>query len=113
MNGYIKINGVRYSPQSLNITYDSLASAEIHITYIRNKMVKLDITMPPADARTYTALINAVQGKANLSVAYWDPSTGAEITKQMYCSNSKAEWYSGVITSNGILTGLSFSLIEM
>lgn len=119
--GYFIINNIRYVPQTMAINYDSLASADsgrtddgvMHITFIRGKLVKLDITMPPADAHQYATLINTVQGAVNLPVTFYNPITGNVDTKNMYCSNSKADWYSGVITSNGILTGLSFSLIEM
>lgn len=119
---YFKINGVRYVPQTMSVIHDSLASADsgrtddgiMHITFIRENLTKLDITMPPADAGTYTTLISSIQGKANISVTFYDPLTSSvERTITCYCSSNKADWYSGVITSNGILTGLSFSLIEM
>ena len=119
--GYFKINGnTYYYPQSMQVVYDSLASEDsgrtddgvMHIQYVKNRLVKLEIKMPPCDSNTCSSLMNSIQGSTGISVSYWDPIEAREVTKTMYCSTASTDWYSGVVTTNGIIRGWQFSLID-
>lgn len=117
--GNFKIGTTEFSPKNLKVTYDSLATeksgrsddGEMHITWVRTCITKLEITMPPLTMSEVSSLLNKVQGKV-YSITYHDPRTNAEKTISVYTSNSDADCYSGVL-HNGLYQGVTFSAIEM
>lgn len=119
MTGYFIINGVKYYPQAMTQEYESLATADsgrtddgvMHIEYVKRRLHKLNIQMPPSEIATYTALMNAIQGNPSITVRFFDAMTNTEIQREMYCSNSSTDWYSGVI-KGGLVKGWKFNLID-
>lgn len=117
--GNFKIGSTEYSPKSLKVTYDSLATAKsgraddgtMNITWVRQNIRKLEITMPPMEMSDLAALLNAVSGK-KYNMTFHDPRTNAEVTVQMYTSNAQGECYSGVLYG-GLYEGVQFSAIEV
>lgn len=116
--GNFKIDSTEWSPKSLKVTYDSLATEKsgrsddgiMHITWVRTCITKLEITMPPMSISDAATLLNKVQGK-EYSITYHDVRTNTEKTINVYTSNSDGECYSGVL-HNGLYEGVSFSAIE-
>jgi len=117
--GNFKIGSTEYSPKSLKVTYDSLATSKsgraddgtMNITWVRQNIRKLEITMPPMEMSDLAALLNAVSGK-KYNMTFHDPRTNAEVTVQMYTSNAQGECYSGVLYG-GLYEGVQFSAIEV
>lgn len=117
--GNFKIGTHEWSPKSLKVTYDSLATEKsgrsddgvMHITWVRTHIIKLEITMPPMSFADAATLLGAVQGK-KYSITYRDPRTNSEKTTDVYTSNTDGECYSGVV-HNGLLEGITFSAIEI
>lgn len=117
--GNFKIDGTEFSPKSLKVTYDSLASEKsgrsddgvMHITWVRTHITKIEVVMPPISPAKTSSLLNKVQGK-EYSITYHDPRTNAEKTIDVYTSNSEGDCYSGVL-HNGLYQGVSFSAIEI
>lgn len=113
-----KIGNTEYSPKSIKTSYDSLQSSDtgrtddgvLHITWVRTKITKLEIEMPPMTPAEATALLTAVQGQ-EYSITYWDISTNTERTLSVYTSNSAGDCYSGIVKS-GLWQGISFNAIE-
>lgn len=125
-NGYITITSgtdtCTFTPASLKISYESLASPDsgrnddgsMHIgSWILRKITKLDITLPPhkIDDPKWLRILSLVQGQV-YSINFYDYLAGQRKTKQVYTSNSSAEWYSGIIL-NGIVQNVGFSATEM
>lgn len=117
--GNFKIGSTEYSPKSLKVTYDSLATSKsgrsdngtMNITWVRQNIRKLEIAMPPMEMADLAALLNAVSGK-KYNMTFHDPRTNAEVTVQMYTSNTQGECYSGVLYG-GLYEGVQFSAIEV
>lgn len=117
--GNFKIGTTEYSPKSLKVTYDSLATANsgrsdngtMVISWVRQNIRKVEITMPPMKMAALSTLLSAVSGK-KYNMTFHDPRTNAEVTVQMYTSNAEGECYSGVLY-NGLYQGVSFSAIEV
>lgn len=117
--GNFKIGTHEFSPKSLKITYDSLATEDsgrtadgiMHLDFIFHRIVKLQIEMPAMTATEANALLSLVQGQT-YSITYFDIATNAEVTTAVYTSNSSADCYSGVVL-NGLWTGVSFNAIEL
>lgn len=117
--GNFKIGSTEYSPKSLKVTYDSLATSKsgraddgtMNITWVRQNIRKLEITMPPMEMSDLAALLNAVSGK-KYNMTFHDLRTNAEVTVQMYTSNAQGECYSGVLYG-GLYEGVQFSAIEV
>ena len=117
--GNFKIGSTEYSPKSLKITYDSLATANsgrsdngtMVINWVRTNIRKLEIEMPPMKMSDLKTLLNAVSGK-KYDMTFHDIRTNAEVTVQMYTSNSQAQCYSGVLLG-GLYHGVQFSAIEV
>lgn len=112
----IKIDNLEFTPKAVSPVYESIAdetsgrddSGEMHITWLKNKLVKLEIELPAHyenDSR-YNTILNLVQGKV-YNLTYWDILEKTEKTIECYTSNSKYSW-----THNGIITGVSFSAIQ-
>lgn len=117
--GCFKIGSTEYKPKNLKFTYDSLATSKsgraddgtMHITWVRQNIRKLEITMPPMKASQLDNLLSAVSGK-KYNMTFYDPRTASEVTVEMYTSNASGECYSGVLL-NGLYEGVSFSAIEV
>lgn len=117
--GNFKIGSTEYSPKSLKVTYDSLATSKsgrandgtMKITWVRTNIRKVEITMPPMKMAALSTLLTAVSGK-KYNMTFHDPRTNSEVTVEMYTSNSQGECYSGVLY-NGLYQGVQFSAIEV
>ena len=117
--GNFKIGSKEYSPKSLKVTYDSLATANsgraddgtMVINWVRQNIRKIEIEMPPMKMAALSTLLTAVSGK-KYSMTFHDPRSNAEVTIQVYTSNSQGECYSGVLL-NGLYQGVQFSAIEV
>ena len=117
--GNFKIGSKEYSPKSLKVTYDSLATANsgraddgtMVINWVRQNIRKIEIEMPPMKMAALSTLLTAVSGK-KYNLTFHDPRSNAEVTVQVYTSNSKGECYSGVLL-NGLYQGVQFSAIEV
>lgn len=109
--GNFMIGATEFVPKSLKISYESLASEDsgrtddgiMHITWVRSKMTKLEIEMPPFKHEDRNNLISLVQGKI-YNITFFDPDTNGERTLQVYTSNSSLDLYSGVLY-NGLYNG--------
>ena len=117
--GNFKIGSTEYSPKSLKVTYDSLATSKsgraddgtMKITWVRTNIRKVEVTMPPMQMAALSALLTAVSGK-KYNMTFHDPRTNSEVTVEMYTSNAQGECYSGVLY-NGLYQGVQFSAIEV
>ena len=104
--------GLIYDTDSL-ATEDSgrSVSGRIDISWIISRIRKLEIILPPCSIAFYSVIADRVLGRIYW-ITYFDPITNAEKSINVYTSNGRADMYSGVI-HNGLLTGCSFSAIEM
>lgn len=117
--GNFKIGSTEYSPKSLKITYDSLATANsgrsdsgtMVINWVRTNIRKVEIEMPPMKLSELATLINSVSGK-KYNMTFRDIRTNTEVTVEMYTSNTVADCYSGVLLG-GLYHGVQFSAIEV
>lgn len=117
--GNFIVNSKEYSPKSLTVTYDSLATSKsgrsddgtMNITWVRQNIRKLEITMPPMKPAALKTLLADISGK-KYNMTFHDPLTNSEKTLLMYTSNTKGECYSGVLYG-GLYQGVSFSAIEV
>lgn len=117
--GNFKIGSTEYKPKSLSITYDSLATAKsgraddgtMNISWVRKNIRKVEVVMPPMKPAQLKTLLAAVSGQI-YNMTFHDIRTNAEVTVQMYTSNSKADCYSGVLYG-GLYEGVQFSAIEV
>ena len=109
----------RFSPKSLKVNFESLASEDsgrtndgvMHVSFVLSRIRKIEITMPPCTVDDSSKILNLVQGKVYW-ITYFDPLANEEKTKQVYTGNSAAECYNGVIL-NGLYTGLAFNAVEL
>lgn len=117
--GNFQIDGVEYSPKSLSVTYDSLATSKsgrsddgtMNITWVRRNIRKIEIVMPPMKPAALRSLLADISGR-KYDMTFHDPLTNSERTVQMYTSNTKGECYSGVL-HGGLYQGVQFSAIEV
>lgn len=117
--GNFIIDNTEYSPKSLKVTYDSLATSNsgrsdngtMNITWVRTNIRKVEVIMPPMKMADLSALLAAVSGK-KYNMTFHDPRTNTEVTVQMYTSNATGECYSGVL-HNGLYQGVEFHAIEV
>lgn len=117
--GNFKIGTKEWSPKSLKVTYDSLATANsgrsdngtMNITWVRQNIRKLEIEMPPMKMSDLASLLGAVSGQ-KYNITFHDPRTNTEVTVQVYTSNTNGECYSGVLYG-GLYQGVQFSAIEV
>ena len=117
--GNFKIGSTEYKPKSLKVTYDSLATSKsgrsddgtMVIAWARQNIRKVEVVMPPMKMAQLATLLSAVSGK-KYNMTFHDPRTNAEVTVQMYTSNSNGDCYSGVLY-NGLYQGVQFSAIEV
>lgn len=117
--GNFKIGSKEWSPKSLKITYDSLATANsgrsdngtMVINWVRTNIRKVEIEMPPMKMADLAILLNSVSGKT-YNMTFRDIRTNSEVTVQMYTSNAQGDCYSGVLLG-GLYHGVQFSAIEV
>lgn len=117
--GCFIIDGTEFVAKSITLSFDSLATEDsgrsddgvMHIFWIRNKLRKWEIEMPPCTAAEAYAILSKVQGQI-YNITIWDLSTNSEQTVQVYTSNSNGDCYSGVLY-NGLYQGIKFSAIEI
>ena len=109
----------QFSAKSIRQQWDSLAKENsgrsddgvMHIYWVRTKITKLNIELPPCSPTFANGILSKVQGK-EYYITYFDLLTDAERTCKVYTSNSQADCYNGVIL-NGLWHGVSFSAIEV
>ena len=109
---------VTFVPAELKIDYDSFSGADsgrssdgtMHISWIKRKLVKLEVTLPPHkySDTTYNSIFNIIQGQETLNVTFFDYSTGTTQTLQMYCSQTSTGY-----TYLEYVNDASFELIQM
>ena len=117
--GHFKIGTAEFAAASIKPVLDSLADENsgrtedgvMHISWIRSKMRKWEITMPPLTSAQAYSLLSLIQGKI-YTITIWDISSNAEVSVSVYTSNSAADMYSGVMYG-GLWRGLKFSAIEV
>lgn len=117
--GCFIINGTQFRAKSIAPSFDSLATEDsgrtedgvMHIWWIKNKLRKWEIELPPCTAAEAYAVINRVQGQLYY-LTVWDISSNREVTVHVYTSNSSGDTYSGVLY-NGLYQGVKFSAIEI
>lgn len=117
--GNFIVDSKEYSPKSLTVTYDSLATSKsgrsddgtMNITWVRRNIRKLEIVMPPMKPAALKTLLADISGK-KYNMTFHDPLTNSEQTVEMYTSNTKGECYSGVLYG-GLYQGVQFSAIEV
>ena len=116
---FIINNEIEVAPKSLQIDYDSLASANsgrtldgvMHIYYVFNRIRKLEIELRPSTPAEVAPIISRVQGQF-YNITYWDLIENQEKTIRVYTSKSGANWYSGIVR-NGLVQGIKFNAIEL
>lgn len=117
--GCFIINGTEYKAKAITSSFDSLATEDsgrtddgvMHITWIKNKLRKWEIELPPCTAQEAYNVLSKVQGKIYY-ITIWDLSSNSEVTTHVYTSNSAGDCYSGVLY-NGLYQGVKFSAIEL
>lgn len=114
-----------FDAKSIQYTFESLATSDsgrtddgvMHITWVKRKIRKFNITMPPikyADiTRSSKNPLLLVQGK-EYYIKIFDPSTSNSTFEiyHVYTSNSSGETYNGVLY-DGLWTGIAFNAIEL
>lgn len=117
---FIINNASEFTPRSLKVNYESLATDDsgrtadgiMHVDYIFSRIRKLQIEMPPMTPQEVHRLLSLVQGQT-YSIKYYDPLADAVKEIEVYTSGSSADCYSGVLNSNGLWQGVSFNAIEL
>ena len=117
--GNFKIGNKEWTPKSLKVTYDSLATSKsgraddgtMHITWVRKNIRKIEIEMPPMTMADLKTLLTAVSGQT-YTIKIHDPKSNAEADVRVYTSNTQGQCYSGVL-HGGLYQGVQFSAIEV
>ena len=117
--GSFKISNKEFKAKKIKVDYESLASEDsgrtddgvMHVYWVKRKIRKLNIEMPPMTANQVAELLPLVQGM-EYNITYFDPFINGEKTIHCYTSNSSADCYSGVI-KGGLYQGVSFNSIEI
>lgn len=110
--------GKRLTPQSLKPIYDSLAdensgraeSGVMHITWVRQKMRKWEIILPPMTSEEMASILSLVQGQVYWLTVY-DILLDKEIQLRVYTSKGSGDCYTGVLY-DGLWRNFSFSAIS-
>lgn len=116
---FIINNKYEFSPKSLNLKYESLASENsgrtqdgvMNIYWIFNKIRKLEIELAPCTSAEVARVFSLVQGQ-EYYITYWDVNEDQEKTIFVYTSNSSADCYSGYVR-HGLYQGAKFNAIEI
>lgn len=117
--GTITINNTNFSIQSLKVNWESLQADDsgrtddgvMHITWVKRKVRKLEISLPPCTSQKISQLFSLVQGQ-EYNITYFDPLENQTKTIKVYTSNSSADCYSGVL-KGGIWQNAAFNAIEL
>lgn len=117
--GNFIIDNMEYKPKSIKLSFESLASEDsgrtedgvMHISWIKQKLRKWEIEMPPCTSSQASSILSKVQGQTYY-ITIFDASTNSEVTVHVYTSTSSGECYSGVLM-NGLYTGITFNAIEL
>ena len=117
--GAIQIGTKTFIPASITPSYESLASADsgstddgvMRISWVLDRVRKLEITMPPMTSQDLSSLLSLVQGK-EYKMTFFDALTNQELERKFYTSNSSADMYSGILR-NGLWQNVSFNAIEI
>lgn len=117
--GAIQIGTKTFIPASITPSYESLASAGsgrtddgvMRISWVLDRVRKLEITMPPMTSQDLSSLLSLVQGK-EYKMTFFDALTNQELERKFYTSNSSADMYSGILR-NGLWQNVSFNAIEV
>lgn len=117
-----------FKAKSIKQTNESLAAetsgrsdnGTMHISWIKPKLRKWEIELPPCSSAEIYSLFSKIQGQ-EYYIKIWDisspdPTTQHPeynpITLKVYTSNTESDCYSGVI-HNGLYQGVTFSAIEI
>ena len=117
--GRFIINGTEYKAKSIRPSFDSLASEDsgrtddgvMHIYWIKNRLRKWEIELPPCTSAEAASVLNKVQGNTYY-ITIWDILSNSEVTVHVYTSNSSGDCYNDVLY-NGLWQGVKFSAIEL
>ena len=117
--GAIQIGTKTFIPASITPSYESLASADsgrtddgvMRISWVLDRVRKLEITMPPMTSQDLSSLLSLVQG-IEYKMTFFDALTNQELERKFYTSNSSADMYSGILR-NGLWQNVSFNAIEV
>lgn len=117
--GNFKIDNTVFTAKTMKQTFESLASEDsgrtddgvMQISWVLQRIRKIEISMPPMTSLEVSALLDKVQGQI-YSMTYFDILTNTEKTKTFYTSNSEGDCYSGVL-HNGLWQGVTFNAIEV
>lgn len=117
--GNFSVGGTQFKAKSIKQTNESLATEDsgrsddgvMHISWIKTKLRKWEIELPPTDSATVSSLFSKVQGKI-YNITIFDVTTNSVQTVNVYTSNTESDCYSGVLL-NGLYQGVSFSAIEV
>lgn len=107
-----------FIPAEYKVDYDSLSGPDsgrsmdgtMHINWIKRKLVKLEVTLPPHkyNDTTYNSIFGLIQGYETLNVTFYDYLEKQTKTVKMYCSQTSAGY-----SYLGLVTDASFELIQM
>lgn len=117
--GTITIGNINFSIQSLKVNWESLQADDsgrtddgvMHITWVKRKVRKLEIGLPPCTSQKISALFSLIQGQ-EYNITYFDPLENQKKTIKVYTSNSAAECYNGVL-KGGLWQNAAFNAIEL
>lgn len=117
--GRFKIGNTEFKAKAIRLSFDSLASEDsgrtddgvMHITWVKPKLRKWEIELPPCTSSQASAVLSLVQGQS-YNITIWDISSNSEVTVHVYTSNASGDCYSGVLY-NGLYQGVKFSAIEL
>lgn len=117
--GKFKIDNTTFTAKSMKQTFESLASEDsgrtddgvMQITWVLQRIRKIEITMPPMTTSEVALLLDKVHG-LTYQMTYYDILDNTEKTKTFYTSNSEGDCYSGVL-HNGLWQGVTFNAIEL
>jgi len=111
-------NWTFFKAKEIKEGFESLASEDsgrtldgvMHIYWVRRKLRKVEVVMPPQTSANLNTLTNLVQGQ-EYYFRFWSLN-GGDTTFHAYTSNAAADMYSGVV-HNGLWEGFEFHAIEL
>ena len=117
--GHFMVDNQQFEAKNIKVNFESLATADsgrtddgvMHITWVFNRIRKVEIELPPCTSQESAQVLSRVQGKI-YNLVYFDPLDNDERLITVYTSNSAADMYSGIIR-NGLWQGITFSAIEV
>lgn len=114
-----QINGIGFKAKSMKISWESLAAEDsgrtldgvMHIYWVKRRIRKLEIVMPPCTYETLQMILTLVQGQ-EYNISFFDPMINRVRTIKCYTSNASTDIYSGIV-HNGLYQGFEFHAIEL